>query len=127
MVDPGMSPELERLVAERLQAEVQGLKIKFSLCFAAVLFALAAASLFWGGLKSKRSKTKRRESRRNYEAAEGSGDGMDQRETPSAGNIRAARHLLRNRVSVCCDRTLMECACACLLLVWGFAACCLEH
>lgn len=55
----GMSPELEQLVSERLQAELQALKIKFSLAFFAVLFALAAASLCWGGLKSKRNKDRR--------------------------------------------------------------------
>ena len=91
-VDKGMSPELEQLVQERLAAELQALKIKFTLCFAAILFALAAASLFWGGLKSKRSKDKRSRGRSGARES-------PEREPPSALQTRAARHLLRNRMS----------------------------
>jgi len=65
-----MSPELERLVGERITSEHQALRIQFSLCFAASLFALAAASLLWGGLKSKRSKAKaKRNNRRRADTA----------------------------------------------------------
>jgi hypothetical protein len=84
-----MSPHLTRLVHERLQAEVQALKVKFSLCFVAILFALAGAAFLWGGLKQKR-KDRRSRSR--------SVSLYDVGQEPTAGQSRAARHLLRNRV-----------------------------
>jgi len=87
-----ISPELERLVSERLQAELQAMRIKFSLCFAAILFALAAASLFWGGLKSKRGKDKEKRGRRRA-------SGTAEVEEASASRMRAAKHMLRHRVS----------------------------
>jgi len=92
-----ISPDLERLVSERLQAELQAMRIKFSLCFAAILFALAAASLFWGGLKSKRGKDKEKRGRRRASSAA-------EVEEASASQMRAAKHMLRHRVStsVCC-------------------------
>ena len=62
-----MSPELERLVAERISSEQQALRIQFSLCFAASLFALAAASLMWGAIKSKRNRVRGMRNRRRRE------------------------------------------------------------
>ena len=89
--------ELERLVGERLQAEIQALKIKFLLCFVAILFALAAASLFWGGLKSMQSSSRGRRSRSRRLSVDDANPTLG--EPPSSSQVRAARHLLRNRVS----------------------------
>ena len=87
----GMSPELEQLVSERLQAELQALKIKFSLAFFAVLFALAAASLCWGGLKSKRNKDRR---------VRRTSDGLAFSERHASTAIKAhPRQQIRHRVS----------------------------
>ena len=55
----GMSQELQRLVSKRMQAELQGLQIKFLMAIVAVLFALAAASFCQGWLKSRLNKDRR--------------------------------------------------------------------
>ena len=86
-----MSPQMARLVHERLQAEVQALKVKFTLCFVAILFALAGAAFLWGGLKQKRKPRRSRSSR-------GSLYNEDVEQEPTAGQSRVAKHLLRNRV-----------------------------
>ena len=86
-----MSPQMARLVHERLQAEVQALKVKFTLCFVAILFALAGAAFLWGGLKQKRKPKRSRSSR-------GSLYNEDLEQEPTEGQSRVAKHLLRNRV-----------------------------
>ena len=89
--------ELERMVVERLQAEIQALEIKFllALCFVAILFVLAAASLFWVGLKFMQSSSRGRRSRRS--SVDDANPTLG--EPPSSSQVRTARHLLRNRMS----------------------------
>ena len=87
------------MVVERLQAEIQALEIKFllALCFVAILFVLVAASLFWVGLKFMQSSSRGRRSRSRRLSVDDANPTLG--EPPSSSQVRAARHLLRNRMS----------------------------
>ena len=89
--------ELERLVGERLQAELHALTMKFTLCFVAILCALSAAALFWSGVKRQAERETERRRRKRLAVRQDREDASPV-ERRSSGSTRAARHLLRHRV-----------------------------
>ncbi len=118
--DIGVSVELQQLVQERMQAEVQALKVKFTLCFVSILFALTGAGLLWGGLKKKRARDRRA---RLLRAGINGEDTLQQ--GPSTRQTRTAQHLLRRvrrREGVPCAR-LLTWACSDVMALTRGPAC----